>query len=180
MSYLTRKVSRRMKRKLADGERVLNAAPAARLGGMREYASGMLPGSLGVIGIIAGSRIGAGGKANIDPRAAGALVRLPQRCTVAVTDLRLLVFANGSFANKPKKLVYSVPRAQIEWIGEPVADPGLLTRTERVVIGVRGPAVVGWEVPMVYTRQGRALLAELASRTSPPDARQGAGPDQSS
>ena len=177
MSYLTRKVSRRMKRRLEDGELVLNATPAARLGGMREFASAALPGSLGVIGLIAGSRIGAGGKANIDPRAAGSLVRLPQRCTVAVTDRRLLIFANGSFANKPKKLVYEVRRAQIEWIGDPIADPGLLTKTERIVIGVRGPAVVGWEVPLVYTRQGRALLAELAGRTSP-DRRQD-GPDQS-
>ncbi|MFJ9690822.1 hypothetical protein [Kitasatospora sp. NPDC101183] len=176
MSYLTRKVSRRMKRGLRDGELVVNATPAARLGGMREYAATALPHSLGVVGTIAGSLIGAGGRANIDPRAAGSRVPLPQRCTVAVTNLRLLIFENSSLTNKPKTLVYEVPREQIEWIGEPVADPGLLTKTERVVIGVRGPAVVGWEVPRVYTRQGQALLAELARQTVPDRQQDGPNP----
>jgi len=164
MSYLTRKVSRRMKRRLQDGERVLHAAPAARLGGIREYASGLLRNS-GVPGLaVAAPRIGAGGTTNLDPRAADSPVALPQRCTVAVTDLRLLVFSNNSFTNKPSKLVYEVPRAHIEWIGEPVVDPGVLSKTERFVIGVRGPSVVGWEVPRLYLRQGRALLAELGAR----------------
>jgi hypothetical protein len=176
MSYLTRKVSRRMKRGLRDGELVLNATPAARLGGQREFVATLLPGGIGVVGTIAGSRIGAGGKADIDPRAAGPRVPLPQLCTVAVSNVRLLIFANSSLTNKPKKLVYEVPREQIEWIGEPVADPGLLTKTERVVIGVRGPAVVGWEVPRVYTRQGRALLAELAGQTGPDRQQDGPNP----
>jgi hypothetical protein len=163
MSYLTRKVSRRMKRSLGDGEQVLHAAPAARLGGVREYTSGLL-GNSGVPWMVVASRIGSGGTGNFDPRATDSLVPLPQRCTVAVTGLRLLVFSNSFFTNKPSKLVYEVPRAHIDWIGAPIADPGLLSKTERVVIGVRGPAVVGWEVPRLYLRQERALLAELAQQ----------------
>lgn len=164
MSYLTRKVTRRMKRRLEPGERVEHAAPAARLGGMREYASGLLRYSGLLPAAAVSGRVASGGKANIDPRAAGPLVPLPERCTVAVTDRRVLIFANNYFTNKPSKLVYEVPRTHIEWVGAPIADPGILTKTERVVIGVRGPAVVGWEVPRVYLRQGRALLAALAQQ----------------
>ncbi len=114
--------------------------------------------------MVVASRIGSGGTANFDPRTADSLVPLPQRCTVAVTGLRLLVFSNSFFTNKPARLVYEVPRAHIDWIGAPIIDAGILTKTERVVIGVQGPAVVGWEVPRVYLRQGRALLAELAQQ----------------
>ena len=166
MSSLTRKATRRLKHSLKDGEQVLNATTAARIGGMREYAAGALPG-LGVVGMVAGNRIGKGGAENIDPRAAGPMVPLPQKCTVVVTDRRFVVFSNTFWRNKPKKVVYEVSRDQIEWIGEPVTDPGVLTKTERVVIGVRGPVVVGWEVPRIFTRHGRALLAELTGPAAP-------------
>jgi len=109
MSYLTRKVSRRMKRTLGDGEQVLHAAPAARLGGVREYTSGLL-GNSGLPWMVLASRIGSDGTANLDPRAADSPVPLPQRCTVAVTNLRLLVLSNSFLTNKPAKLVYEVPR----------------------------------------------------------------------
>lgn len=161
MSYLTRKVTRRMKRRLEAGERVEHAAPAARLGGTREYASGLLRYSGLLPAVAVSGRVASGGKANIDPRAAGPLVPLPERCTVALTDRRILIFSNSYLTNKPSKLVYEVPRAHVEWVGAPIVDPGILTKTERIVIGVRGPAVVGWEVPRVYLRQGRALLASL-------------------
>ncbi|WP_194908735.1 hypothetical protein [Catenulispora rubra] len=70
MSSLTRKATRRLKHSLKDDEQVLNATSAARIGGMREYAAGALPG-LGVVGMVAGSRVGKGGAENVDPRAAG-------------------------------------------------------------------------------------------------------------
>lgn len=164
MSYLTRKVARRMKGRLGDGEKVLKAAPAARIGGQREFAAGYLTGAGNISRLIAAQRAGAAARAAVTSDAAGSLVPLPQQCTVALTDRRLLFFSNWSFNNKPRKLVYEVPRDQIEWLGDPAAGPGVITRTERYVIGVQGPAVVAWEVPMVYTRQGRGLFSVLVDQ----------------
>lgn len=170
MSYLTRKVARRMKRRLGDGEKVLKAAPAARIGGHREFAAGILSGGTQINTIIAAQRAGAAARAALSSEAAGSLVPLPQQCTVALTDRRLLFFSNWSLNNKPRKLVYEVPRDQIEWLGDPAADSVLLTRTQRYVIGVRGPALVAWEVPMLYTRQGRGLFSALVDQMLQNDA----------
>jgi hypothetical protein len=166
---LTDKLARLMYPWLEEGEGVLHATPAFHLGGARETVAAIFR-TGGWAFTIAASRIGSGGAANVDPRTAGNLIELPQRCVVAVTEHRLLIFQNGSWTHKPVNLIVEYPLARIAWIGAPVLDPGAFTKSERVVVGVADPAVLAWEFPRLYIKTGRALMADLTRRIVGPAA----------
>lgn len=166
---LTDKLTRLMIPWLRDDEQVLHAVPAFHLGGACETVATTFRTSGGAFAIAA-SRIGSGGTANVDPRTAGTLIELPQRCIVAVTEHRLLIFQNGVLTHKPVKLIVEYPLAGIAWVSAPVLDPGAFTKSERVIVGVPGPARLAWEFPRLYIETGRALMAELARLVAGPSA----------
>jgi hypothetical protein len=100
-----------------------------------------------------------------DPHQPGSLLPLPQRCIVALTDQRLLIFAGSGWANSPRQLVHDIPLSQIAWVGEPVSH-GHVTKTERVIIGLADGMLLGWEFPRLSIRSGRALMTDLAQQVS--------------
>jgi hypothetical protein len=159
---LLHKVVRRLGERLAADELVLHAVPAFHLGGAREIVSAGFRSSGWFVAAAAAGAIDGPDKA----LPSASVLPLPQHCIVAVTDQRLLIFSSTSFfAHSPVDLLHDIPLARVTWVGEPVPD-GRVTKSERVIVGLAGGALLGWEFARLYIAPGQALIADLAQRVS--------------
>jgi hypothetical protein len=155
------KVVLRLGDQLAADEFVLHAVPAFHLGGARSVIRG---GFRAGGTVIAAAVTGAAGGTGAAP-GPGPLLPLPQRCVVALTSQRLLVFSGGMWTNAPVNLLHDIPLLDVVWVGGPAPD-GRIGKSERVIVGLASGAMLGWEFARLYLAPGRALTAELAAQVS--------------
>jgi len=158
---LVDKVVRRLGERLATDELVAHAVPAFHLGGPREIIKTSFRSSgWSVAAAVAGAIDGK------DPSLqAASVLPMPQRCIISLTDQRLLIFSSGFFVNTPVKLVHNVAVGDVAWVGEPAPD-GRVVKSERVIVGLAGGSLLGWEFPRMVIVQGRALIADLGRQVS--------------
>lgn len=155
------KVVVRLGDRLADGELVLHAVPAFHLGGAREIIqNGFRAGSMIITAAVTGAADRTG-----PASPAGPLLPLPQRCVVALTSRRLLIFSGGMRTNAPVDLLHEFPLRDLAWVGEP-GPGGRAAKSERVIVGLTSGAMLGWEFARLYLAPGRALMADLAGQVS--------------
>jgi hypothetical protein len=158
---LVDKVVRRLGGRLATDELVVHAVPAFHLGGAREIVSaGFRSSGWSVAAAVAGAIDG-----NHPSTQPVSVLPMPQRCIIALTDQRLLVFSNGLLVNSPVSLVHNVAFGDVAWVGEPAPD-GRVAKSERVIVGLAGGSLLGWEFPRMAITAGRALITDLTQHVS--------------
>ncbi len=153
--------------KLADdgvtGESVRHAALAFRAGGARKAMIGGAAAIAGAAGaaVVAAVSKGSGADAGRES------LPLPERCVVALTDQRLLVFSVGGVLHAgPKELLYDYTFDQISWVGKPEPQPGP-AQAVRVEIGLAKESVLCVEFPKLSVDEGRELLDGLRGALPP-------------
>lgn len=164
------KAERRMAGETLEGERVLYAVLAFKVGGVRRT---MVGGAAGL-----GGALGAAMAAAATTRRAGAIpavpLKVPGRMITVLTDHRLLVFSiGGAFVAKPRKLLYSVPLDRVGWLPEPELVPGA-AQALVVRVGVLGEGVLGFEYPRLKVNDGRNLVNRLRRELPPQEAEEAA------
>jgi hypothetical protein len=149
---------------------VATAYPAGRVStltkGMKSEVTGFAAG--GGAGALAGKKAGRDRQrrlveASLD-RAAGPDLPVRERNVLALTTGRLLVFSIGGLITpQPRKLLWDVPLADVEWASKGELTTGMAMAL-RVDIGLADGRVARLEFPRAAVKAGEALVDELSRR----------------